>query len=348
MNVFGFLSHVSMRARRNLQRQLQRLKAITLALKDWNAQPIRVTSHPSTYSRRHGDFTANIVGEFSHAVVKGTYSLNGGSPRQLRWHLPRVPKPLFVIELTDAEMRSGKNSVCLTAQCWTGRTVSHVFEFDYDDAPVDLPVKVNWADCEVDAQDGIWERFEGDLGPSLRLLSGHERYDRIVAVTGAFPIEREIFAELIFRSRKNRRPFGFGVLSLWGGRPDSRPDCGREGWNFAIAWYYSNYAAVGMEFSYRSGVEDPSWVATYRDWDLRPGERQRLRIVTSLNECNADDDPHIRQRLKWWNSAEEEPDEWMELSDIHGCRLPIAEYGVALIAHNCSVEFGNVSIRQPD
>jgi hypothetical protein len=70
-------------------------------------------------------------------------------------------------------------------------------------------------------------------------------YDRAVAITGTFPTEREIYAELIFRGSYNRaQPFGFGVSPLWGAKPENHAKCPRDGWNFALTWYHSKYAAA--------------------------------------------------------------------------------------------------------
>jgi hypothetical protein len=227
--------------------------------------------------------------------------------------------------------------------------VTKQLRFGYKGDRIELPVHVDWRSNDLDVQDGHWETFSTNLRRKVRLRYGSELYDRILAVTGAFPVRREICTDVIFHgSRKPENPFGFGVLSLWGGRPDDRQSRPREGWNFALTWYYSKYTAVGMEFSYRKGLRAPTWVASYKNWDLRAGELQKLRIVTYPLSSQGTGQTVLCQKMKWWRDSEKEPSDWMTLHETETCRLPPGDFAVALIAHNCSVEFGNIDVLYPE
>jgi hypothetical protein len=48
--------------------------------------------------------------------------------------------------------------------------------------------------------------------------------------------------------------------------------------------------------------------------------------------------------MKWLSEDGHGSFDWMELQDSSGSPLPYGEYGVALVAHRCKVEFGPVDI----
>lgn len=349
MNVLGFASHINRQFGRRVNHAWLYFLPFVFALRDWRKPAIGEFSYPSVFRKRAGDLTANIVGSFSYAVVEARFSLNGGPEQKLGWQVPRVPRPLFVIELPVEQLQAGKNVVVLKTRSWTGAKSQSEFEFSYDDADVTLPISIDWTDDELDAQDGVWERLVNPAGCSVAVKPGHERYDRILMASGAFSVEREITAEFIFHGPKDvLKPYGFGLLPLWGGRPGPDPAGPRSGWNFAIAWYYSIYSAVGMEFSYRRGTQAPDWVATYRNWDLKAGDACKVRVITTQQVQANDQAPGILQKMKWWRAGEPEPEQWMSLSDDSGCRLPEGEFAVALVAHNCSVQFGALRISRPE
>lgn len=115
----------------------------------------------------------------------------------------------------------------------------------------------------------------------VRPTRGVEAYDRILIVTGSFSGARRIKTDIIYRGRGNseeRRFFGFGVLPMWGGRPDTDPSRPRRGWNFSLCWYYSKYGALGSEFSYKLGNREEQWVSAYQNITLQPGQKFFLEI----------------------------------------------------------------------
>ncbi|OHB35911.1 MAG: hypothetical protein A2Y08_04035 [Planctomycetes bacterium GWA2_40_7] len=196
----------------------------------------------------------------------------------------------------------------------------------------------------------------------MRPKPGFEDYDRVLAVTGAFSDGRRIETDMVFRSFKRKAsdgpgfpknllnltndvPYGFGILPMWGGRPDSQGITPRRGWNFCIAWFYSRYKGVGMEFSYKQGDLSPKWISTYRNFNVEENRKYFLNV-----ECwpeREETGRHVlyRQRMKWWAEGESEPDNWMELDDIAGSTLPDGEYAVALVAHRSQVDFGPVTVK---
>jgi hypothetical protein len=228
------------------------------------------------------------------------------------------------------------------------RTEISNYEFIYNPDPVDLPRLVNWRNADLVADDGYWEVVSGDDGEArVRPKSGFEGYDRILIVIGATGAGRHIETDLIYRGasiEKHGHEYGFGVLPLWGGRPDDPGVTPKRGWSFSLAWYWNRYKGAGNEFSYKHGSEKPAWVNGYRNVPLLENGKYRL-IVEVWPVVDADGN-HLRytQRMKWWPADQKEPAHWQQLSDVEGAPLPPGEYGVALICYRTQVEFGPVRI----
>lgn len=298
-----------------------------------------------TYARRSGDFTVNITGSLGPHATGAKYRLNGASWRDLRCRAPRVPPPRFTIELDAEELRSGRNSLEIEASLLGMARRLTALCFVYDPAPVVLPRVEDWSSSDLDVQDGCWETFQLDGQRRVRPRVGHEGYDRIAVVTGAFSGGRRVETDVIFRGNGMDGPFGFGVLPLWGGRPDEENVLPRRGWNFSLAWYYSYYEAVGQEFSYKRGAEPPAWVATYRNLDLERDVRYFVIVECWPRAGETGEHAGFEQRMKWWREGEPEPGEWMALSDAAGAPLPPGEFCVALISHRSQVDFGPVTVK---
>jgi len=300
---------------------------------------------PARFSRRAGDFTVNLCGALDPCVRRARFRLNDGPWCPVRHALPRVPPPLVTAEFAHADLLAGDNRVEFELTTYRGRLRRQEFDFRYDPSAITLPAVLDWRDAELDSQDGRWERVEGDGVVRVRPVPGEERYDRILVVCGAFEGGREIALDLVFRGEKSPgRPFGFGVLPMWGGRPDSQDARPRRGWNFSLVWFYSHYDAVGSEFSFKDADDPPAWTAAYRSIDLARDTTYRL-LVRCWPE--RDEDGGLRrhvQRMKWWPADQPEPEAWMTLTDDSGAPIPDREYGVALIAHQCQVEFGAVRV----
>ena len=98
-----------------------------------------------------------------------------------------------------------------------------------------------------------------------------------------------------------------------------------------------------MEFSTKEGGAKYDFVAIYRSW--QPERDRPYRVVMEAWPEKDATGAHARwrQRMKWWDAAESEPELWMELAD-DTVPLPDLDYGVALIASRCHVEFGPVRV----
>jgi len=177
-----------------------------------------------------------------------------------------------------------------------------------------------------------------------RFRRGARSGSGILQAAAAIPVPRAIEVEMVFRRDLGRREFGFGVLTLWGGHPDDWTRLPRRGWSFALAWYWSKPGGAGGEISHKQGADAPAWVNTYRSLECPPDGRHRLKaeIVPEFDAQGR----HLRhrQRLKWWLLPGPEPAEWLELGDDAGAALPPGDYGIALLAYNCQVEFGPLRV----
>jgi hypothetical protein len=301
---------------------------------------------PDTFSRRNGDFTANITGVLA-PDIKASYQVNGREWRKIMHAPPRIPEPFFTIELSVDDLLPGPNQVKI--RCDEGDDCGEILRLDfrYDPSPVVLPLQVDWAGADLDVGGGKWETFNDDKGWRVRPTPGFETYDRLLIVTGAFSGARRIKTDMIYRGRgssEKTRPFGFGVLPMWGGRPDTDRKVPRRGWNFSLCWYYSKYGALGSEFSYKLGDEAPRWVSAYRNFDLRKDQEFFLEIEIWSDRDSQGRHRRYVQRFRWRSEDSGSWGEWLKLADNAGGNIPEGEYAVALITHRCQVDFGNVTV----
>jgi hypothetical protein len=309
-----------------------------------NSPLIEVYHCPKKISRRYGDFTANITGRLAPFTNDARYRFNGGDWIEVAHNRSRVPVPKFTIELPVNQLKPGINTVEIRGKRFGFEDETRVCEFEYDPSPVRLPIEEDWSDPDLDSQDGAWETILVDGTHRVRPVPGQEDYDRIVVVTGAFAGARRVETELVLRHHATNQPYGFGVLPLWGGRPDRDDVLPSRGWNFSLVWYYSWYKGIGQEFSYKESSALPEWVSNYQDYELEPDVL--YRIVVECGPVVDDDGKHLRffQRMKWWADGQPEPTIWMELTDVQGAPLPPGEFCVALVAHRSQVEFGPVRV----
>jgi hypothetical protein len=307
---------------------------------------IQVYHAPDLITRRANDFTFNVVGRVAPHVKQVKYRLNDGPWSQVGQGGARLPEDMFNVELYDGDMIPGANQLILETfpNGRGGEKVS--LQFRYDPSPIELPLWVDWKTTKLDVQDGYWESFASNEEWRVRPKPGFEGYDRILAVTGAFPQGRRVEADMIFRGYSDgNRPYGFGIIPLWGGHSDKENVRPRRGWSYGIAWYYSRDRGVGMEFSYKNGNAAPlQWVNTYRPLDPIPGQRYHITVEAWPEYDHEGQHRRYRQRMKWHAEGEVVPHDWMEIRDIEGSPLPEAEYAVALVAHRAQVDFGPVVV----
>lgn len=308
---------------------------------------IEVFHAPETFSRRSGDFTANITGFISNGVQNTRYRINNSTWFNIGQDGLRVPPPLFTIELFADQLREGINHLDIEASTKENQPDTTVsIQFRYEPESISLPIAVNWDRSELDVYDGYWERIsQSDSIWRVRPKPGFEDYDRILIVSGAFAGGRRIETDVIFRYRIGRKPFGFGVLALWGGSPDHRGFRPRRGWNFGLAWYYSQENGVGILYSNKYGGEPPVSSSTYQNFVPEKNIRYHIVVEAWPSEDAKAQNRRYHQRLKWWRENSLPPSTWIELADLDNILLPFGEFAIALIAHRCQVDFGPVVVK---
>ncbi len=309
----------------------------------WTRPPLLQVEHaPKTFARRAGALSANICGTaFPWAALR--YRINDAEWQPVLAAAPRTPAPRWTIELLREQLLPGENRLQIEATAFGRATVARSLRLNYDDSPVRLPLLQDWSG-PLDVQDGRWEVVEVDGERRVRPALGAEGYDRLLLVCGAVRGGRRVETEITLRAFSPWQTWaGFGVLTMWGGHLDDghRP---RRGWRYAIAWWMKPYGPW-CEFSNKHG--DAPRHDSFSGETLpepEPGSRWSL-----IAECWPERDAggrHLRhrQRMKIWPTGTPEPAAWLETTDKGAAELPPAEYAVALIAHECSAEFGPVRI----
>jgi len=309
---------------------------------------VEILHFPETVSRRSGALSANVSGRYAKNVEQIRYRVNAGDWITFSPDSPRVPSPFFTLEMRAEALKEGSNELTIEATPNRGEPEITTLSFDYQPAPVVLPITTDWSNIDsrqLDVQDGLWETFAtDDDGWRVRPKPGYEDYDRLLNVTGAFPGGRRVETTLTLRNQDDKNLYGFGLLTMWGGHPDEADVSPRRGWSFGISWYYSFYKGVGSEFSYKQGKEKPAWLSAYRNYDHKADTKYRL-----ISECFSETDAagnHLRyrQQMKWFVDGEAEPEDWVTLVDPSGEMVPEGEYSVAIVAHRSQAEFGPVTV----
>jgi hypothetical protein len=306
---------------------------------------------PKTVSCRANHFTANICGRIGARARRLEYKLNKGAWNPVRQLEPYNPLPSFDIELPVDVLKPGKNKIEFHASAKIGRPKTGSYIFEYNPDPPSFPQTIDWKDEELEVAHGYWDTIEVDEEWRARPKPGYEGYDRILIITGAFEGARRIETDMIFR--RDACPaglytFGFGILPLWGGRPDRENVIPKRGWEFSLAWYYSKRKAVGQEFSYKFGDNKQNWIGQYRNHVLEPNLRNHLVVETWPYTDQNKGEMRYRQRMKWWQEKEHCPQNWMVLDDLLPQPLKESTYGVAFVCYYCQVELGPVKITTLD
>lgn len=310
---------------------------------------IQIVQFSDDYGRRTEDLSANITGKHHLLTKTVNWRLNNGSTQPVRQGWPRAPWPDFVIEIPPDQLSPGENKLEIEAADWLGRSQRIEHSFVYNPDTLTLPTQIDWSQQNLDVQDGFWETIERDGEYFVRPRPGYEFYDRIALATGAFPINRRIETDVVFRhdvleqQDRGAREYGFGILSLWGGHPGSEELTPRRGWKFSLAWYWSKPDGVGNEMSVRIGETEPGWVGSYRSIRLRPDIKYKM-IIEVRKLADTDGQEYIEQRLKWWPENDPQPATWLITEDREGNFSLNGEYAVGLLAFNCQVEFAGLTI----
>ena len=314
----------------------------------WSHGLLRVEHLPATYERRAQDFWPYVTGAASPLVFRIYYRINDSDWRRIYQYGPRAPRPDFTIEIPVADLRAGENQLAIRATAPFRPSEEQVLAFGYDPSPVALPRTRDWKDVarrDLDSQDGRWETFESDLGWRVRPQPGHESYDRILAITGAFAGGRRVETDVVFHHFVGETEWGFGLLPMWGGHPESGDHLPRRGWVFSLAWFWDRYRGFGNEFSYTFRDDgNPSWVNGYRNLRVEEGARYHIRAEVVPEVDAAGRHQRYRQKLWWWKEGDDPPNAPLELADTEGTPLPPREYAVAIMSYNAVVDFGPVKV----
>lgn len=305
---------------------------------------VTVHHEPVHFDRRVGDFSANVTGMLADEDVEATYTLNGSPARKLPQGGHRSPPPRFIVEMEGVELREGRNRLEIQAQ--RGRREERLaYDFTYDPAPPTLPIELDWEHAAIVVEDGHWERFRADDGEwRVRSKLGDEGYDRVIVFAGAFPDARRIETDVVFRYRVETGEFGFGLLPLWGGRPDEPTVRPKRGWLFSLSWFFERQRGFGNEFSQRKGVEPYSFTTAYHDFVIQPNVKYRVITETWPERDAAGRFIRYYQRTKWWPADEPETERWIVLADDQRLPLPERDYGVAFVCYRSQVDIGPVRI----
>lgn len=317
---------------------------------DLYARPplVEVFSTPTRFSRRTEEFTVNVCGITSRAMKYARRRLrfraNQGAWRDIHQDYVSSHSRHFRIELPASALVAGDNQIEIEAEAIALRPQRLVLPFHYDPQPLRLPIRVAWERPDVEVEDGAWHSFDAGGERRVRPTPGHEGYDRILIVAGAFAGGRRVRTDVTFRHAVQGRPYGFGVIPMWGGRPDDVGVVPRRGWNLGLVWWWDRYEGFGAEFSYKRGPQSPGWVNSYRDLALEAGRRYRIVAEAwPVSDALGKHSHHVL-RAKWWPDGTPEPSGWLQTSDTEGSPLPKGDYGVGLMAFWSQVEFGPILI----
>lgn len=293
------------------------------------------------YPRRAGHLSVNVIAEVAggdEALVE--FSLNNNDWQMVASQSIRSPGGQIVIEMKHDNLIDGNNALRLRHKDNPGSVVP--LNFLYDSSRIKLPLHREWCDADLDVQDGLWETVSVNNQCMVRPVPGHEGYDRLLNVTGAFQGDRRIKTSLIYRSNTNDIYHGFGVIPFWGGHHDPAWERPRTGWQYGIAWFYASQKGIGVEFSDREGPDNHSWANSFMNFTVEPGELYHLviegRIIVEEIAQSV-----LELRMSWTKDGGE-PSPWITVRDIRSNLRSEAEYAVALVAHRSQVEFGPVQI----
>jgi regulation of enolase protein 1 (concanavalin A-like superfamily) len=197
---------------------------------------------------------ANVLGRVGDAdgpVASLSYRLNGSSPRPLTIGPGDNPRLLangdFNVEIDRAELRSGDNSVAITAVDASGASSSRTVTLRNTPGRTwPLPTSVTWSGATsptqvVDVVDGRWQTGVDGASPL------DYAYDRLFAVGDRTWTNYAVEVPVTIHDM-DPNVGGVGVFLRWTGHTESPPhEPGmqpRVGWrpSGALAWYRAGYS----------------------------------------------------------------------------------------------------------
>jgi hypothetical protein len=301
-----------------------------------------------SYPARSGALTINITGQITPQEVGSTvrYRLNDEPWQKIPQGAPRNPPPAFTIEIDPKRLQGGENCLHFDADKVITPQSGDRACFRYlADSGIPQTMEIDWRTQPLDVQDGYWQTIEtsGEFG--VQPTPGFEDYDRILNITGAFAGGRRVEATMLFETQTHKgKPYGFGVLPLWGGHQDQAGHFPRRGWAYGLAWYYSMQKGVGAEIASKFADSPFQQIYTYRTYSIEPGRHYQLITEAVPKHSQSRSYQGYEVRMKWWQSDKDEPEEWMLVNDLVARTLPQQDYAVALLAHRAQVLFSSVKI----
>lgn len=317
---------------------------------------VKILHMPAQYVARSGHLTVNITGEITGArrdkKTAIQYQLNDGDWITIPQDELRAPPPNFTIELHPQQLKQGKNCLSFStdevelpprddAVTDNSSEKQNAGCFDYG-----VQTQYDWTRGALEVQDGHWEKVSRDGIDLLRPAIGYEGYDKIVLLSEPFSGSRRITARMKFIERQGKyKPYGFGILALWGGHPDEMDVFPRRGWAYGLAWYYSLAKGVGAEIATKYADQPFFQTRSYRSYDVTNNAFYHV-IVEAIAATPANENYQLR--MKWWAEGDEQPEGWLHIDEAAGKRLPNQAYAVAALAHRAQVEFYDIDITRLD
>ncbi|WP_425092186.1 hypothetical protein [Tropicimonas sp. S265A] len=302
---------------------------------------------PGVIGLKTGDLSANLNGErgvFGRLHDGTVFRANNGGWRAFVEKSPRLSSGAILLEVPSDQLIPGLNEVEVVFTSFLGLTRQINVPFEYAPEPVSFPISWDWSRDMAEVQDGVWERRETAEGWRLGPVEGAEGYDRLVLVAPPFDGPRRVTVDVTFR-KNTGRPFGFGVIPLWGGHNDPDARSPRRGWEYAIAWYYDVQNGFGVELSRKDGARPHTTVRKYDARDIVEGETYRIIAEARGPLDVTTGSAGYSLRMQWAHPASGQISDWIELTDAS---VPVTDqpHAVALVAHRAAVDFGPVFVER--
>jgi hypothetical protein len=281
-------------------------------------------------------------------IVSLSYSLNDGHRRPLSMGAD-IRRLLcqgdFNIDIDRADLRSGPNTVTITAADQAGNTVTRQVAVEYVSGNVwPTDYEINWSNVSniqdvAQVVDGWWELKENCIRPI-----GELGYDRLVAVGDETWTDYEMTVGMTIHSVdfSGRWPPAVGVLLRWVGHyEDGQQPCCKY-WPFgAICWYHwRSWQDEPLLKPYLNMISQQGDVIAI-DTDS-PGPEMDVPYWLKAR-VETGDGPTGLYSFKVWRQDQGEPGSWSLTAEgapgalDRGCAL--------LLSHHVDVSFGKVVLK---
>jgi CubicO group peptidase (beta-lactamase class C family) len=304
--------------------------------------------------RAQPDF--NLLGAVSHPdqLVALTWSLNGGPPQTLDVTPQRriARRGDFNAEIPLASLPAGRHAVELAARWTGGLTATRAVTLEHrPGGRAPLPWRIRWQEvARLDdvgqATDGHWRITESGL---RTVATG---YDRVFLIGDASWRDYEVTGTVTFHDlaavngRNSGRVRHAGFCLRWQGNspvPNLPPGQPKHGLHprGGITWLTYRDGAPLPQREFYPG--DSEKFRVYAPLALRLGERFRLKTRCVTKPDTADGAGVTEYSLKAWRDGDPEPAAW-DYVERQVSATALRTGGVALVAHEADVTFGDLEI----